>query len=155
MLDWQHHEAAAADCLEGDRARPEARGCLSGLGYSLAGLKQLERSIASFDQAMALDPGQKYLIGTRRAMKMQACDWNGLAGEDLAAIIEGVNAGRPVCNPLGLAQLVDSPSLHRAAAESWAREESPPDAALGSIRPRSPSSRFGSGIFPRTFATTP
>ncbi len=154
MLDWQHHEAAAADYLKAIELDPKRADAYQGLGYSLAGLKQLERSIASFDQAMALDPGQKYLIGTRRAIKMQACDWNGLS-EDLAAIIEGVNAGRPVCNPLGLAQLVDSPSLNRAAAESWIREESPPDAALGSIRPRSPSSKIRIGYFSADFRNHP
>ena len=154
MLDWQHHEAAAADYLKAIELNPKSADAYLGLGYSLAGLKQFERSIASFDQAMALDPGQKYIIGTRRAAKMQACEWNGLS-EDLAAITEGVTAGMPVCNPLALAQLVDSPSLHRSAAESWTLEESPPDGALGPIGPRSPSSKIRVGYFSADFRSHP
>jgi predicted O-linked N-acetylglucosamine transferase (SPINDLY family) len=154
MLDWQHFEAASADYLKAIQLNPKSADAYQGLGHSLAALKQLERSIASYDQALALDPGQKYLIATRRAAKMQACDWDGLR-EDFAAIADGVNAGRPVCNPLALAQLADSPALHRVAAEIWIREESPPDAALGPIGPRSLSSKIRVGYFSADFRNHP
>ena len=154
MLDWQHYEAAAADYLKAIELNPKSADAYRCLGHSLASLKQLEHSIASYDQAMALDPGQKYLIGTRRAAKMLACDWDG-STEDLAAITEGVNAGRLVCNPLVLAQLVDSPSLHRAAAESWIRKNPQPMPRSAPLDLEHRRPRSGSGIFPQTFAAIP
>ena len=125
-----------------------------GLGESLASLKQFEPAISSFERALELDAGTKFLIGTCRATKMLACQWDGL-GSDLDRITQGVEVGKPVCNPLALAALLDSPSLQRAAAESWIREQSPPNGVLGAIPARRPSAKVRIGYFSSDFCAHP
>jgi predicted O-linked N-acetylglucosamine transferase (SPINDLY family) len=125
-----------------------------GLGHSLASLKQFEAAILSFDRALALGAGTNFLLGTCRATKMQMCQWDGFSS-DLDKISQGVDAGKPVCNPLALAALLDSPSLMRSAAECWIREESPFNAALGGIPVRPPSAKIRIGYFSSDFCAHP
>jgi predicted O-linked N-acetylglucosamine transferase (SPINDLY family) len=125
-----------------------------GLGHSLASLKQFEPAILSFDRALTLATETKFLFGTCRATRMQVCQWDGLPS-DLDSIRQGVEVGKPVCNPLALAALVDSPALHRAAAQIWTREESPPNAELGAITARRPSAKIRVGYFSSDFRAHP
>jgi predicted O-linked N-acetylglucosamine transferase (SPINDLY family) len=92
------------------------------LASSLVRLKRFDRAISSFDRAMALEPEGKYLLGASRSAKMQACRWDGL-GEDLERIAKGLSAGRPICEPLILAALMDSPELLRSAAEIFVQDQ--------------------------------
>ena len=45
---------------------------------------------------------------------------------DLERIADGLRAQLPMTLPLPLLAMLDDPALHRAAAQSWIREESPP-----------------------------
>ncbi len=146
----QRFDQAIAEYRKAIEIKPTDAEAHHGLGQSLASLKQFEPAIMSFDRAFALDAGTKFLIGTCRATKMQTCHWDGF-GSDLDCIRQGVEVGKPVCNPLTLAALLDSPSLHRAAAESWIREESPPNTALGAIPARPPSTKIRIGYFSSDF----
>jgi protein O-GlcNAc transferase len=154
LLDWQRYEAAVADYRKAIELNSENSDAHLGLGHSLVNLKQLDGAIASFDRSLSLDPKRKYIVSARRATKMKACDWNDL-NADLALISEEVGAGRPVCDPLALAQLLDSPSLQRAAAESWIREESPPDNSLGAIPARPRLAKIKIGYFSADFRSHP
>jgi predicted O-linked N-acetylglucosamine transferase (SPINDLY family) len=154
MLELQNHEAAAADyrkTIELDASNAEAHYCL---GSSLASLKRLDSAIACFDQTMALDPHRKYLMGSRLAAKMQACDWGGFES-DLQLITEAVNAGKPVCNPLTMLALADSPALQRLAADIWVRQEFPPDDALGTPATRPRGGKIRIGYFSADFRNHP
>jgi predicted O-linked N-acetylglucosamine transferase (SPINDLY family) len=154
LLDWQRYDAAVADYRQAIELNPENSDAHLGLGHSLAHLKQLEGAIASFDRALALDATRKYIVSTRRAAKMQACDWDDLSA-DLVSMSGGMQARRPGCDPLALAQLLDSPSLQRAAAENWIREESPPDTSLGAIPARPRSAKIKVGYFSADFRSHP
>jgi predicted O-linked N-acetylglucosamine transferase (SPINDLY family) len=130
-------------------------------GHLLHKLLRHEQAAASYGKALelcpilpqaarsglrpaALRPEQKYLLGLKRYVQMQICDWQGM-NADLERIAEGLRAQLPVTLPLPALAMLDNPALHRAAAESWIREESPPNPALGAIpgRPRSPRIRIG------------
>lgn len=129
-------------------------------GHLLHKLSRHEQAAASYGKALelcpilpqaagsslpaALRPEQKYLLGLKRHVQMQICDWQDLSA-DLERIAEGLRAQLPVTLPLPALAMLDDPALHRAAAESWIREESPPNPALGAIpaRPRSPRIRIG------------
>lgn len=129
-------------------------------GHLLQKLGRIEEAAGSYGKALALRPvfagamrdgqppllrpEQKYLPGMRRQMRMQICDWRDM-DTDLAQIADGLRAHLLVCLPFPALALLDSPALHRAAAESWIREEAPPDLSLGPIpvRPRSPKIRVG------------
>jgi predicted O-linked N-acetylglucosamine transferase (SPINDLY family) len=57
--------------------------------------------------------------------------------------------------PFPLLAMLDDPALHRAAAQSWIREESPPDPALGDIPSRARSSKIRVGYFSADFRMHP
>lgn len=113
-------------------------------GALLALLKRFEAAIASYDRAIALNPDQKYVIGMRQYVKMQSCDWTDL-DSNIQRLVEGLEARRPVTVPMPVLALVDSPPLHRLAAETWVREECPRDDRLGApaVNPRRERIRVG------------
>ncbi len=154
LLDWQRHDAAVASYLKAIELNPSELDAHFGLGQAFMRLKQLDRAIESFDQAVTLDARRSFLLGMRSAAKMQACDWEHWSAE-LDMIREGMEGGRPVCNPLTLAALLDLPQLHRAAAESWIREEAPQDHALGAIAARPRPGRIRIGYFSSDFRMHP
>jgi len=89
-----------------------------GLAISLQRLRQYDAAIESLDQAIALEPDHPWLAGNRRSAKMWVARWDGLEA-DLADFADGLGAKRPVCSPMTLATLSDSPALLRTAAEVW------------------------------------
>ena len=133
LADLDRHAEAVTDYLKATGLESDAAYHL-GLASSLARQKRFDLAITSLDQAMAIDPEAKYLLGTSRSTKMQACRWDGL-DEDLDRIAKGVGEGKPVCVPLVLAALTDSPALLRSAAEIFVRDQinSSRDERLGGI----------------------
>jgi len=154
LLHWQRYDAAVASYLKAIELKPTELDGHVGLGQSFMRLKQLDRAINSFDQAVMLDAGRSFLLGMRSAAKMQACDWDHWTAE-LDMIRAGMEKKRAVCNPMTLAALLDSPQLSRAAAESWIREEAPPDDVLGVIASRPRSAKIRIGYFSSDFRMHP
>jgi predicted O-linked N-acetylglucosamine transferase (SPINDLY family) len=122
LQELQRHEAAIESFGRAIALNPAIALAFQGLGVSLYLLKHFDLAIASFDKAIALDPDGRYLLGDSRASKMEVCLWDGL-GEDLERIAKGVRERRPVCNPMKLAALMDSPVLLRSAAEIMVRDQ--------------------------------
>ena len=108
---------------------------------------------AAVDQA-AIRPEQRNLLGLRQHAKMQICDWHDLDA-DLERIREGLRARLPITLPFPLLAMLDDPVLHRLAAETWIREESPTDAALGSIPLRTRPRKIHIGYFSTDFRIHP
>jgi protein O-GlcNAc transferase len=123
-------------------------------GHLLLKLARHAQAAASYGKALELSPEQKYVPGLRRQALMQICDWQGLDA-DREQITAGLRQQLPATLPLTALALLSDPALHRVAAESWIREEAPPDPALGDIaaRPRSPRIRVG--YFSADFRTHP
>jgi len=117
-LDLNHD--ALRDHSKAAELNPDAEYYQS-LAASLVRLKQFDLAITNYDKASALDPGRAYLIGNSRLAKMHACHWDGLQA-DLDLIAEGIRAGNPVCEPMPLAAMLDSPALLRSMAEIWVRD---------------------------------
>lgn len=115
LAELDRHTEAAADYLKATELQPDIA-YYQALASSLTRLKRFDLAIASLEKALARNPEGKYLLGTSRATKMQACRWEGL-GDDLERIAKGVIERKPVCNPMMLAALMDSPALLRSAAE--------------------------------------
>ena len=147
-------EEAVVEYERAIELRPSYTEAHHGLGLALANLKRFDRAIASVDRALALDPDKKFLLGTSCATKMQACRWDDF-DSDLKLIARGVQFGKALCSPMTFAALLDFPELHRAAAESWIREQAPPDAALGTIPGRQRSGRIRIGYFSADFGAHP
>jgi protein O-GlcNAc transferase len=139
-------------------------------GHLLHKLSRYEESAASYGKAIelcpypthaapadwspTLRPEQKYLPGLRRHVLMQICDWQGMDA-DRQLIAEGLRQQLPMSLPLTVLAMLPDPVLHLAAAESWIREESPPDPSLGAIAARPPSPKIRVGYFSADFRVHP
>ncbi len=121
LAELDRHYEAVADYSKAAELEPEP-GTYQSLAASLVRCKRFDLAIASLDKASERDPDWKFLLGTSRATKMQACRWDGLEA-DLERIAQGVRARRAVCNPLMLTALMDSPALMRSAAEIWVQDQ--------------------------------
>jgi predicted O-linked N-acetylglucosamine transferase (SPINDLY family) len=147
-------EEAVVEYERAIELRPSYTEAYHGLGLALTNLKRFDRAIASVERALALDPDRKFLLGTSCATKMQACRWDSF-DSDLLLIARGVQFGKAVCSPMTFASLLDSPALHRSAAESWIREQARPNEALGAIPGRPRSGRIRIGYFSADFGAHP
>lgn len=139
-------------------------------GHLLHKLSRYEQAAASYGKAIELSayptqaaapgppgtlrPEQKYLLGLRRHVLMQICDWRGM-NADRQRIAIGLRQQLPVTLPLTALALLADPALQRAAAESWIREEAPPDPRLGVIAPRTRSPKIRVGYFSADFRIHP
>ena len=139
-------------------------------GHVLQRLGRLEEAAASYGRApncipmppassqdgepAILAPEQKCVLGLRRQVRMQICDWRDMDA-DLNGLADLLRSHLHVCLPFPALALLDSPSLQRAAAENWIREECPPDVALGAIPKRPRSARIKVGYFSADFRSHP
>ena len=101
-----------------------------------------------------LRPELRYLLGLKRHVQMQICDWDGM-NTDLQHIADALRAGLLVTQPLPALTMFDEPALHRVAAETWIREEAPADASLGVISPRPKTAKIRLGYFSSDFRSHP
>jgi predicted O-linked N-acetylglucosamine transferase (SPINDLY family) len=121
LAELDRHAEATTDYQRASELMPDPA-TYQALAASLVRIKRFDLAIASLDKATAMDPHSKYLLGTSRSTRMHACVWDGL-DEDLKQIFKDVSERRPVCNPMTLASLMDSPTLLRSATETWIEEQ--------------------------------
>lgn len=137
FADVNQNEMAVADFDRAVALKPDYADGFYNRGNALIGLKQFAASIASYDQAMALKPDFRFLLGTRRHVKMQICDWEELE-TDVKRLTAGIEADEAVSPPFQILSLLDSAPLQQKAAQIWVREEQPMNRALAEI-PKHPA----------------
>jgi predicted O-linked N-acetylglucosamine transferase (SPINDLY family) len=154
LQEMGRHEAAIASYDRAIELKPDYVEAHAGRGFSLLNRGRHEEGLASFDRALALKEDQKYLLAFRRYVQMQICDWHDLAPY-LERLEQDLRARKPLTAPFQVLALIDSPPLHRLAAETWVREECPPDDTLGTIPPRQPADKIRIGYFSADFRNHP
>ena len=154
LQEMGRHEAAIESYDRAIVLKPDYVEAHAGRGFSLLNRGRHEAALASFDQALALKPDMKYLSAFHRYVKMQMCDWSGLAAH-LLDLNRELMASKPVTAPFQVLALLDSPDLQRLAAQIWVREECPPDDALGPFAERPPGERIRIGYFSADFRYHP
>jgi predicted O-linked N-acetylglucosamine transferase (SPINDLY family) len=122
-------EAAVASFDRAIALKPDHAEAHCDRANTLIAMKQVELAIPSYDQAFLLKPDLRFLLGTRRYMKMQLCDWREFES-DVGQLVTGIEAGGVVSLPFFILALRDSAALHRKAAQIWTREEYPEDGSL-------------------------
>jgi len=153
LQELERHEAAVMSYDKAIEIRPIHAEAFQGRGSSLMKLGRIEEAVANFDQAIALQPDYRYVSETRLHLKMQLCDWDDFAS-NLSNVTRGLESGKATL-PFPLLALVDSPDLHRLAAESYVRAEYPPSNVLPAILPRSRSDKIRIGYFSSDFRAHP
>ncbi len=140
-----HKEAIAAY----DRAlsyRSEFPRAHAARGQLLMQMRQPAEALVSFEQAMRLDPRLPWLRGNWLDARLYLCEWAGLERE-VHVLAQEVQAGHQATTPLTALSLLDSPPLHRRAAEIWARGPAPQANTSEGVRPASSGGRIRIGYF--------
>jgi predicted O-linked N-acetylglucosamine transferase (SPINDLY family) len=147
-------EAAVASYEAAIARHPAHAEAYNNRGNALAQLRQFAAALASYDHAYALDPHFKFLLGHRRQMRLQLCDWEGLEA-DAAELAARIQRGQPAALPFTTLALSDSAALQFQAAEIFIREEYPPDASLGAPPRRGRREKIRVGYFSADFRHHP
>jgi predicted O-linked N-acetylglucosamine transferase (SPINDLY family) len=154
LLEMGRYEDAIANYDSALQIHPKLFDALQGRGFALLNLGRIEAAIACLDQAIASNPECKYLLGVRRHLQMQVCDWKDL-DVDLERLTTGLSAGEALSTPFPLLSLIDSPSLHRSAAKLWAEAQFPQDLSLGPISKRGSAGKIHIAYFSPDFRNHP
>ncbi len=109
-------------------------------GLALQRMGKHAQALVSFDEVLRLDPEHHFVRGDRLHLKMQLCQWEGLA-QELSELTEGVSHGRPMADPFPLLALVDSPDLLLDAARIFADRVCPVQVTSPEFVMRSPHGR--------------
>jgi protein O-GlcNAc transferase len=142
LQELQRHEEAIASFDRATALNPLLAPAFKGRGSSLHALRRYEEAVESYNSAITLDAQSPYLLGMRRYAQMHVCDWSDLSS-DIARFTEALQRGQRVCTPYVLLALIDSPFLHRKAAEIWVHDNFPPGEVAPQIRQNAEKIRIG------------
>jgi predicted O-linked N-acetylglucosamine transferase (SPINDLY family) len=140
-----HKEALAAY----DRAlsyRSEFPRAHAGRGQLLMQMRQPAEALASFEQAMRLEPRLPWLRGNWLDARLYLCEWADFDRE-VHLLANEVQAGYQATTPLTALSLLDTPSVHRRAAEIWAPAAAPRGDAPSRMQATAPGGRTRIGYF--------
>jgi predicted O-linked N-acetylglucosamine transferase (SPINDLY family) len=85
----------------------------------LTEFKRSEEAVAMFERLLAIKPDFEYGVGSICYERMHACDWSHF-DSDVARILEGIEAGKPVAKSLGVMSITDDAAVHHRCAEIFA-----------------------------------
>jgi len=124
LADMKRYDEALASYDHAIMLDPAFAKAHYGRGVALNEMKRFEEALDSYTRAFALAPGAQFLLGKLIHMKMTICDWQGL-DQLKAELVERIGRGEPATPPFQPLAIVDSPNLHRTAAEIYAAATQP------------------------------
>jgi len=108
-------------------------------GLVLQDLNRLSEALASYSQAITINPETTYCLGARLHVQMMLCDWSNYDFQ-IKELIEKSGSGSPfqASTPFVLVGIPSSPAQQQQCAEKYAREKYPsvPSAASKEPWPR-------------------
>jgi len=99
--------------------KPDHLNAMSNLAIMLTEFKRSEEAVAMFERLLAIKPDFEYGVGSICYERMHACDWSHF-DSDVARILEGIEAGKPVAKSLGVMSITDDAAVHHRCAEIFA-----------------------------------
>jgi len=103
---------------------PEDQKSISNKGYILTEFKQNAIAANVFKHLLTLNPDYEYAEGLHTLARLHSCDWTDFDANK-QRIIEGVHAGKRVCNPFALMAISDSAEDHMKCAEVFGSQRFP------------------------------
>lgn len=98
---------------------------LGNKGYILTEFKLHAVAAAVFRRVLDLNPNHEYAEGLHAYARLHSCDWTDFEA-NRQRIIEGVRAGKRVCNPLAFMAVSDNAHDAKRCAEIFAAHRFPP-----------------------------
>jgi predicted O-linked N-acetylglucosamine transferase (SPINDLY family) len=125
LQDLKRHDEALESFNQTLALAPDNFEALSARGYLLWDrFRRHDAALRDLERAARIRPDAPYVRGDLLHLKMMGGDWNGL-GPELAAIDEGVRAGRPVIRPFAYLALSSSPADLQACARIFTCDNHP------------------------------
>lgn len=90
---------------------PQDQKLLNNKGYILTEFKQNTAAANVFQYLLSLNPDYEYAQGLHMLARLHSCDWTNYE-ENRQRIIEGVRAGKRVCNPFAMMAITDNAEDH-------------------------------------------
>ncbi len=115
-----HYEAAVASYDRAIALKPDYAEAYSNRGSALKDLRHYEAAVASYERAILLSPDYDFLFGQWLHTKMKICDWKTFE-DDVDRFRESIKHNKKASPPFPLLALIDSPALHKHAAEIYAQ----------------------------------
>lgn len=154
LVHMMRMEAAIADFDKAVALKPNYAEAFRNRADAFILMKQYEAGLASFDRAFSLKPDFPYLLGMRRHVRMQICDWSDLES-DIDRLAAGIEVDETVSTCFPILGLLNSARLHQKVAQIWTREEHPADHSLLEIPRRSAGEKIRIGYFSVDFHEHP
>ena len=98
-------------------------------------LERFVEALDSYERALKLNPNIPWLYGVWLHTKTQLCDWSDLDSQ-VADLGRKLKQGKRITLPFPTLALVDSPALHRQAAQIWLSANYPSNPAPPPIERR-------------------
>lgn len=115
-------------------------------GHVLNDMKQHQAALDNFDKAITIQPTLSFAAGIRLHTKMMICDW-GRVDEQIHDLLNMVLRDAKVSPPFPILAFSDSLLEQRKAAETWVKENHPPNSELGPIIKRPKEGKIKIGYF--------
>jgi protein O-GlcNAc transferase len=147
-------EAAIADYYKAVALKQDFADTYYSLGNLHARRGEHTESLQNYDSAIQLNPNLNYIHGSRLMEAMRVCLWDRYA-EQLSYISTGILNGAKVSPPFAISTLGDDPQVQKDAALIWARNEYPPNGALGAFVQKPRREKIRVGYFSTDFRNHP
>lgn len=146
-------DAALVNYEQSISINPNYAGAYINRGNILNKQQRLDESIKSYEAAHRLNPDSDYLHGIILHNRMRLCDWNDF--EESVKKIERIKEDQKVIMCIPVLAAVDSLSVHRHVAQTWASGQYPADASLGELSKYSPKDKIRIGYVSSDFRQHP
>ena len=125
LLHSMSRQLDALKTLEaGLSVSPQEQKLLNNKGYILTEFKKHAVAANVFQHLLSLNPEYEYAQGLHMLARLHSCDWTGYE-ENRQQIIEGVRAGKRVCNPFAMMAITDNANDHLKCAEIFGQHRFP------------------------------
>jgi protein O-GlcNAc transferase len=114
-----NHHAAIDRFNRALALKPDHLNAMSNLAIMLTEFKRPQEAVAMFERLLQLKPDFDYGVGSICYERMHQCDWSHF-DSDVAKILEGIAAGKPIAKSLGVMSITDDAAVHHQCAEIFA-----------------------------------
>lgn len=101
------------------QVKPDDPDTLCHIGYLYTEFKKFSTASSYFSRLLEIAPEHDFAEGLHAFSKLHSCDWSSYE-QNRAAIIQGLQEGRRVCNPFALMSMIDDGALAKKCAEIFA-----------------------------------
>ena len=122
--------------------------------YALQSIKQTDKAILSFENALNINKDYKYAFGEYFYTKNTICDWENFE-ENLKWIKLKLNENKCISVPLALCSFFDNPGMQKNCAQIYANDRFPYKNVLGELKKYKKKNKIRIGYFSGDFRDHP